>query len=173
VSRVVGLAVCRRGEVASQRVDSLFLGPLGIEGDRHAGPTLVAGPRQKGVPRGTVLKNTRQVSLVSVEESAAVATSLGIASLDMTWLAANIELTWPSLTKLASGTRLRFSGGVVLALEGENEPCRKVGKVVAAKTGLALESKFVKAAWGLRGVVGWVETPGRIIVGESVALFPT
>lgn len=168
--RVLALAICRRGEVASQRVDSLFLGPLGIEGDRHSGATLVAGPRQKGIARGTVLPNTRQVSLVSSEESARVASALGTAAIDMTWLAANIELAWPELTKLPSGTRLKFSGGVVLALEGENEPCRKVGKVIAEKTGLALESKFVKAAWGLRGVVGWVETPGRLMVGETVAL---
>ncbi|MFT3713777.1 MAG: MOSC domain-containing protein [Archangium sp.] len=172
MNRVVGLAVCRPREVGSQRVDSLFCGPLGIEGDRHSGATLISGPRQKGVPRGTVLPNTRQVSLVSLEESAQVATSLGIPRLDMTWLAANVELEWPALSTLGAGARLKFSGGVVLALEGENEPCRKVGKLIAARTGLALESKFVKAAWGLRGVVGWVETPGRITLGEKVALVP-
>lgn len=166
--RVVGLAVCRPREVASQRVDSLFLGPLGIEGDRHAGATLVAGPRQKGILRGTVLPNTRQVSLISVEESAEVARRLGLAALDFTWLGANVELAWPGLTTLAPGTRLRFSGGVVLALEGENEPCRKAGRVVAAKTGLAVETKFVAAARSLRGVVGWVEVPGRITPGEQV-----
>lgn len=168
--RVIGLALCRRGEVASQRVDSLFLGPLGIEGDRHAGPTLIAGPRQKGIVRGTVLPNTRQVSLVSAEESARVAATLGVPALDMTWLAANLELSWPELTKLPRGARLRFSGGLVLHVEGENEPCRKVGKVIAAKSGLAVESKFVKAAWGLRGLVGWVETPGRVVLGETVTL---
>lgn len=168
--RVVRLAVCAPGRaVASQPVLELSLTAHGIVGDRHAGPTLIAGPRQKGVARGTVLPNTRQVSLVSREESAQVAHALSLPSLDFTWLAANLELEGlPALTSLPSGHRLTFEGGVTLVLEGENEPCRKVAKVIAAATGVAVQSSFVKAAWRRRGVVAWVETGGTIRSGELV-----
>lgn len=168
--RVVGLALCAPGRVvASQPVLELTLTADGIVGDRHAGPTLIAGPRQKGVARGTVLPNTRQVSLVSREESAQVADALSLPALDFTWLAANLELEGiPALTSIPAGHRLAFDGGVRLVLEGENEPCRKVGKVIAASTGVAVESSFVKAAWGRRGVVAWVETGGTIRPGELV-----
>lgn len=170
IGRVARLAICAPGRVvASAPVFELCLTKNGIVGDRHAGPTLIAGPRQRGVARGTVLPNTRQVSLVSREESAAIASRLSLPALDFTWLAANVELEGlDSLTTTPAGSLLEFSGGVRLKLEGENEPCRKVAKVIAASTGVAVESKFVKAAWGLRGVVGWVETGGTIRPGESV-----
>jgi len=170
IGRVVRLAVCIPGRfVASVPVFELALTAHGIVGDRHAGPTLIAGPRQKGVVRGTVLPNTRQVSLVSREESAVIASRLSLPALDFTWLAANLELEGlDAFTTTPSATVLEFSGGVRLKLEGENEPCRKVAKVIAASTGVAVESSFVKAAWGLRGVVGWVETGGTIGPGESV-----
>ncbi len=168
--RVLRLALCAPGRVvASQPVQELTLTAHGIVGDRHAGPTLISGPRQKGVARGTVLPNTRQVSLVSREESVHVAHALSLPSLDFTWLAANVELEGiPALTSLPSGHRLVFEGGVRLVLAGENEPCRKVGKVIAASSGVAVESSFVKAAWHRRGVVAWVETGGTIRPGELV-----
>jgi len=160
VGRVVRLGVCRPGRVESDRVSSMLLDDLGIVGDRHAGATLKAGPRQKGVPRGTVLPNTRQVSIVSVEESAGVARALGLAQLDFTLLAANLEVEGvPALTQLRPRSVLRFAGGVVLRVEGENEPCRKVGKLIAPG--------FVKAAWGRRGLVGWVERAGVLTEGEA------
>jgi|JI10StandDraft_1071094.scaffolds.fasta_scaffold09386_7 hypothetical protein len=167
--KVVGLAICERGRVESSAVLSLSLNELGIVGDRHAGPTLVAGPRQKGVPRGTVLPNTRQVSLVSVEESKVIASALGVERLDFTWLAANVALEGVDrLTLVPSGALLEFSGGVVLALEGENEPCLKVGKVIAAKTGRPIERAFVKAAAQRRGLIARVQRGGTVTLGEEV-----
>ncbi len=172
IGRVLRLAVCAPGRaVASQPVEALTLTAHGIVGDRHAGPTLIAGPRQRGVVRGTVLPNTRQVSLVSREESAEIAHRLSLPALDFTWLAANLELEGiPALSSVPGGNRLSFAGGVRLRLEGENEPCRKVAKVIASSTGVAVESSFVKAALGRRGLVGWVETAGTIRLGESVRL---
>lgn len=167
--RVVGLAVCRKGPVESQPVDELVLRPDGVEGDRHFGPTLRAGPRQRGVQRGTVLPNTRQVSVVSVEESRIVASRLGLERLEFTWLSANVLLE--GLPALSSMTGvLRFSGGVALALEGANEPCRKAGRVIANATGAPVEQRFVRAAFGLRGVVGFVRVEGLLRLGESVQL---
>ena len=166
---VVGLAICERGRVESSAVLSLSLNELGIVGDRHAGSTLISGPRQQGVPRGTVLPNTRQVSLVSREESKVIASALGIERLDFTWLAANVELEGVDrLTLIPSGALLEFSGGVVLALEGENEPCLKVGRLIAAKTGRPLERAFVKAAAQRRGLIARVQRGGTITLGEEV-----
>ena len=165
--RVVRVAVCRRGPIESQPVQALVLLPDGVEGDRHFGPTLRAGPRQKGVPKGTVLPNTRQVSLVSAEESHEVAHRLGLERLDFTWLAANVLLEGLPALSATTGV-LRFSGGVELEVEGANEPCRKVGRVIAAATGRDVEHRFVRTAFGLRGVVGFVRVPGVIRVGESV-----
>jgi hypothetical protein len=171
-ARVVGLGLCRPGkQVESQAVALLELTVHGVVGDRHFGPTLRAGPRQKGVPRGTVLPNTRQVSLVSREENTAIAQALALVSLDFTWLAANVELEGvPALTSWPRQTRLVFEGGVVLVLEGENEPCRKVGRVIAARSGRPVEATFVRAAARRRGVVAFVETSGTLTLGESLRL---
>ncbi|MCA1668286.1 MAG: hypothetical protein LC793_13000, partial [Thermomicrobia bacterium] len=49
----------------------------GFEGDRHAGFTRRADNRTPFYPRGTVIGNSRQVSIVSVEELTAMATALG------------------------------------------------------------------------------------------------
>jgi hypothetical protein len=169
VGRVVRLGLCRPGARAdgSERVSSLMLDALGVVGDRHAGATLRAGPRQRGVPRGTVLPNTRQVSLVSVEESALLAAALGLPHLDFTWLGANVEVDGvAAFTRLPPRALLRFEGGVVLRLEGENEPCRKAGRWIEAASGRPVEAAFVKAARGRRGVVGWVEHAGVLTEGE-------
>ena len=78
----------------------------------------------------------------------------------------------PALTTCAPGTRLSFSSGAVLVIDGENEPCRKAGGAIvrAVKGDPALASRFVKAAQRLRGVVAWVERPGTIRRGDRVAL---
>jgi hypothetical protein len=171
--RVEGLALCLPGRlVESLPAPSLVVTREGLFGDRHFGPTLVAGPRQQGIPRGTVLPNTRQVSLVSREENAAIAQALKLDGLEFTWLAANVEVSGlDGWTGIPAGSRLLFEDGVVLRVDGENEPCRKVGRVLAARTGAAVESAFVKAAHRRRGLVAWVETPGALRVGESVRVF--
>ncbi|MCA3015460.1 MAG: MOSC domain-containing protein [Myxococcaceae bacterium] len=172
--RVTGLAVCRPGaRVESEPALVLELTAEGVEGDRHFGPTLRAGPRQRGIARGTLLPNTRQVSLVSREECAAVAQALGLAQLDFTWLSANVEVEGlPRLSAVALGWAMRFEGGACLRLEGENEPCRKAGRVVAARSGQPVEAAFVKAAWQRRGLLARVEAPGVVHVGARVRLEP-
>ncbi|MCU0699788.1 MAG: MOSC domain-containing protein [Myxococcaceae bacterium] len=172
--RVVALGLCLPGrQVESVTVERLELWTEGIVGDRHFGPTLVAGPRQKHVRKGTVLPNTRQVSLVSREENAAIAEALKLASLDFTWLAANVELEGlPALTSLPPQSRLVFEGGVTLIVDGENEPCRKVGRVIAEQSGAKVESTFVRAAAGRRGLVAFVGAPGTLRVGEFVRVEP-
>ena len=147
----------------TRELDLAVLSFAGLEGDRHAGLTMRSGVRQKHLPRGTEVKNTRQLSLVSVEELARIAATLGLPLVDYRTLAANVLVSGaPELTRVAPGTRLMFASGAVLVVDGENEPCIKVGKRVGPG--------FVKAAHRLRGLVAWVERPGPIRRGDEVTL---
>lgn len=145
----------------------------GFAGDRHAGLTRPSDGRTPHYPRGTEIRNSRQVSIVSVEELAEIAADLGVASLQPEWLGANLLLSGiPRLTRLPRGVRLVFSGGAVLAVEGENLPCIAPGRIIqeAYPSVPGLAARFVQAAWGRRGIVAWVERPGVIRAGEQVRL---
>jgi MOSC domain len=154
-------------------VDPLLLDWGGPIGDRHHGLTMRSDTRQKAhFPRGTEIRNHRQVSLVSAEEQDEVATALGIPSLAPGLIADNLTLSGVTgLTALPRMTRLVFAGGVVLMLGGRNDPCTIAGGLVADVHGTAA-SAFPKAAWNRRGVTGWVEHPGEIRAGEPVAVHP-
>ncbi|MDY7231927.1 MOSC domain-containing protein [Hyalangium sp. s54d21] len=143
----------------------------GFVGDRHAGLTRKADVRTPRFPRGALVRNTRQVSIVSTEELALIAEALGVPQVLAAWLGANLELAGvPRLTQLPPGTRLVFPEDATLVVEGENEPCRKVGRTVEShhpeQPGLA--NRFVKAAHERRGLVSWVERPGVIRPGDRV-----
>ncbi|WP_309242969.1 MOSC domain-containing protein [Hyalangium versicolor] len=143
----------------------------GFMGDRHAGLTRKADVRTPWFPRGTLVRNTRQVSIVSLEELELIAEALGVPQVLAAWLGANLELAGvPRLTQLPPGTRLFFPEDATLVVDGENEPCRKAGRALEAHyTGLeGLSGRFVKAAHQRRGLVGWVERPGLIRPGDKV-----
>jgi hypothetical protein len=143
----------------------------GFVGDRHAGLTRPADVRMPWFPKGTLVRNTRQVSIVSTEELALIAEALGLPQVLAAWLGANLELAGvPRLTQLPPGTRLFFPEDATLVVDAENEPCRKAGRALEAhyleRPGLA--NRFVKAAHQRRGLVGWVERPGLIRPGDRV-----
>jgi hypothetical protein len=143
----------------------------GFEGDKHAGLTYLSGSRTPHYPRGTVIRNTRQVSLVSLEDLELVAAALGIPTLLPEWLGANLAVQdIPDLTRLPPSTRLFFPQGTVLVVEGENKPCVYPGKVIQAQYSEApsLASRFPKAAIQRRGLVAWVERPGVIAAGDII-----
>lgn len=133
-----------------------------------------AGVRQKHLKKGLIVRNSRQLSILSLEELALTAQALGVARLAPEWLGANIVLSGlSSLTQLAPSTRLVFESGTSVAIDGDNEPCVISGGAVARALGdQSLKSRFVKAAMGRRGLVGWVEAEGVIRQGESVTVVP-
>ncbi len=75
---------------------------------------------------------------------------------------------------LPAGTMLFFKGGVTLKVDAQNGPCRIAGRSIAENARMAdVEAGsllFPKAAKRLRGVVAWVEKPGRIKAGEEVSV---
>jgi hypothetical protein len=140
----------------------------GIEGDRHAGAMKKADSRDKGIVRGTMIRNWRQWSAVSAEELNAIAANLNIGDLEGALLGPNLVISGiGNFTQLPPGTLLKFPDAVLL-IEAENDPCTKAGKTVATAHAEISPHSFVKAACHLRGLVGTVQTAGMIKVGDSV-----
>jgi MOSC domain-containing protein YiiM len=145
----------------------------GFSGDKHAGLTMLAGSHTSRYPRGTEIRNSRQVSVISMEELAQVSEEMGIACIQPEWLEANLALTGiPELTTLPIGTRLFFEQEATLVVSLENRPCVGPGRIVQTHypemEGLA--NLFPKASLHKRGLVCFVERPGRIAVGDGVQI---
>ena len=152
-------------------VDPLVLDWGGPVGDRHHGLTMRSDTRQSAhYPRGTEIRNHRQVSLVEATELAEVSASMGIGEIGPGLVADNIYLTGATgLTLLPRMTRLVFPSGAVIMLGGENHPCTISGALVGAVHGSTPHS-FPKAAIHKRGVTGWVEHPGEVRPGDTVEI---
>ena len=170
-ARVEGTYVVEGRAVESTAHDELILSYAGISGDRHEGLVRPAGAREPWYPRGTPMRNERQVSILGLEELAEIATTLGIDRLDPTWIGANLVLSGiPRLTQLPPRTLLLFPSGATIRIDGDNDPCRKSGAAIAAhiENRPDLQFAFVKAARDKRGLVGWVEREGVIRAGDEV-----
>jgi MOSC domain-containing protein YiiM len=171
--RVSALLAARGGDFITSAMPALTLTFDGIEGDHHAGPTRKAGGREPWYPRGTVMRNERQVSLVSGEELAAIAIAMGLEVVRPEWMGSNIVIEGiPALSMLPPRTLLFFEGGVTLKVDGQNAPCRQTGKAIARGAGIPDEEAcalaFKDAAKRARGLVAWVEKPGVIVDGAKV-----
>ncbi|RDJ27059.1 molybdenum cofactor sulfurase [Bosea caraganae] len=164
--------------------ERLLLDQAGIPGDLHHGASRLSGAREPWLPRGTVLRNDRQLSALCPVELAEVAARLGIAELRPEWLGGNLSIDGlAAFSRIAPGSRLafggawagkgRFDGGAVLRVEAYNFPCRQAGRAVAdAASRPGLEFAFVKAAAELRGLVLSVDRAGPIMVGDPVLVMP-
>ncbi|MGB7287619.1 MAG: molybdenum cofactor sulfurase [Salaquimonas sp.] len=166
-------------DFVSQPADELSVSHEGIANDFHAGISRKSGGREPWYPRGTEMRNERQVSILSVEELKDMASAMAIEKLDAGWIGANLVLDGiPNLSFLPPRTLLFFEGGVTLRVDGYNAPCRLAGGSIAkhvgvsapdgdfTKTDMALE--FKNAAYMKRGLVAWVEKVGVIKPGEAV-----
>lgn len=142
----------------------------GIGGDRHAGTERGADARTPWHSRGTPIANTRQLSIVSVEDCAEIALLLEVDEIDPALLGANIVIGgFPQLSLLAPASRLQFPSGATIFVTEQNAPCRHPAeKLAAAHERPRLVAGFARAAIGRRGVVGIVERAGTVEVGDPV-----
>lgn len=157
--------------IESQPLEEVEVTLEGFEGDRHSGLTYRTGGRTLYYPRGTVIRNSRQVSIVSVEELAEIAAGMNVPQVEPGWIGANLLLqSIPALTLLPPASRLFFARDAVLVVEGENLPCTTSGAAIQARYPDVpdLAQGFPKAGLHKRGVVAWVERPGVIRVGDTV-----
>lgn len=146
-----------------------------MPGDFHQGITRKSGGREPWYPRGTLMRNERQVTLVARDELAAAAADMAIARIEPEWIGANITLEGvPMLSMLPASTLLFFEGGATIKIDFQNGPCTIAGKSIAIHLGdpdnkdIALG--FPKHAKRRRGVLGWVEKPGTLTMGEKVVV---
>ncbi len=145
-----------------------FAGPLGED---HAGLTRRSCARVvTQYPKGTEIRNTRQLSIISQEELAEIAAELNLAQLDPALLGATIVVSGISdFTHIPPGSRLIAPSGASIVVDMENRPCNLVSREIEAKhPGHGLN--FKSAAKGRRGVTGWVERPGAIGMGDQLGL---
>lgn len=140
----------------------------GFVGEAHGGltrPSCVRVIRQ--YPRGTEIRNARQITILAADELAEIARRLDVPSVEPAWLGANVVLDGiPSLTQLPPSTRLIFENGTSLVVDIENGPCKYPAEIIDHHhpgKGLA----FPKVALGLRGILCWVERPGQIRLNDS------
>ena len=172
---VAGVFVAPFDHFETRAAEALELSFEGIAGDYHAGHTRRSGGREPWYPRGTEMRNERQLSIVAPDELAAIAHRMGIDEIKPEWIGANLLIGGlPQLSMLPAGTMLFFRGGVTLKVDGQNAPCRVAGRSVAEHAGMADREAgsllFPKAARRLRGLVAWVEKPGRIEAGEDISV---
>lgn len=157
--------------IAARPVPEIVLGFDGPAGDRHAGLTRPSCSRVTAQhPRGTEIRNARQLSILSAEELAETAMAMGLDALDPALLGATLVLSGlPDLTHLPPGSRLQGPDGATLVVDMENLPCHLPAREIAASEPEAAR-RFKAAARDRRGVTAWVERPGRLRLGDSLVL---
>lgn len=173
--KVDGLFIAASDHFVTQEAGVLDVGLDGIVGDHHNGATRRSSSREPWYPRNTVIRNERQLSIVAPDELAEIALGMEIAEVRPEWIGANLSIAGvPSLSMLPAGTILFFEGGVTLKVDSQNAPCRIAGRSIAEHAGMADMQAgsllFPKVAKRLRGLVGWVEKPGRLSRGEAVSV---
>jgi MOSC domain-containing protein YiiM len=144
----------------------------GMVGDCHGGLTRKSDSRMlKQYKRGTEVRNSRQVSILSTEELTEVAERMGIPAVQPEWVGANMVIRGiPDLTLLPPSTRLKFPSGAMIVVDVENHPCRYPADIIAKHHPEARKG-FVAAAMHKRGVVGWVEAEGVIRTGDRITIW--
>jgi hypothetical protein len=172
--KITSLHVGNNDDLSKQSLLSLKAEIGGFEGDKHNGPERKTWEGE-WQPAGTIRRNERQWSGVSVEELAYISQCLDLTeSLSPETLGANLCIEGiPEFSLLPKGTQLLFPSGAVLLVEEYNPPCADMGQQIMSKyttrSGQALIDKaWLRPASGRRGLVGVIDVPGEIHEGDEV-----
>ncbi|MEL6617555.1 MAG: sulfurase [Pseudomonadota bacterium] len=143
----------------------------GFPGEDHGGATRPACVRVKTqYPKGTEIRNVRQLTILSAEELAQTAEAMGLETIDPAWVGASMIIEGiPDFTHVPPSSRLMSHSGVGIAIDMENRPCIYPGKEIEQEaTGFG--KRYKPAAKGRRGVTAWIEHGGRLAVGDRLVL---
>ncbi len=176
VAKVVSVHAGSNDDPGKEEHSSIRIELDGVIGDRHQSYKRSTWQGDKQT-KGTVRRNERLWSAVSVEELAEIENAMDLSGpLTASCLGANLCLSGvPELSRLPKGTLLKFPSGAELIVEEYNPPCHDMGMKLASmyttRSGDPLSSTaFSKAAKLTRGVVGVVEVAGTISAGDDVTV---
>ncbi len=158
--------------IRAKAVETLEFGFDGDPGARHQGTTRASCVRVKNLhPVGVQIRNSRQLTILSAEELAEIASGMDLDSLDPALLGASMVVRGiPDFTHVPPSSRLQAPSGLTVVVDLENLPCIIPGrKVESVSPGHG--PKFKPAAKGKRGVTAGVERPGSVRVGDTLTLF--
>ena len=154
--------------------DELMAEINGFAGDKHQGSMRKAFAGE-WEPEGTIRRNERHWSGVSIEELTHISERLALTEpLKPSTLGANVCIQGiKAFSLLPKGTKLVFPSGAVLLIEEYNPPCTDMGEQIAKTyTTQAVDplnaQTWLRPAAGRRGVVGVIDVPGVIRVGDEV-----
>ena len=174
--KITSLHMGNNEDLSKQSRVSLVAEIGGFDGDKHQGPVRKTwgGEWQ---PKGTIRRNERQWSGVSVEELAHITERLELTELlSPETLGANLCIEGiPEFSLLPKGSLLIFPSGAVLQVEEYNPPCIDMGAQIASKystrSGEPLTDKmWLRPSAGRRGLVGVIDYPGEVRVGDEVEI---
>ncbi len=167
----IGIVPDRDTSLKSEHMGAAQLTYAGIPGEAHGGLTRLSCARVVSQhPKGTEIRNVRQLCVMSAEELAEIAADCGLQTLDPAMTGASMVIKGiPDLTHLPPSSRLQFPDGSVIVVDMENRPCHLPAKVINLDHPSAGD-RFKAAAKGRRGVTAWVEREGQVQVGDAVRL---
>ena len=174
VAKIVSVHSGSNDDLSKEEHASIRVELDGIVGDRHRSYVRDTYKVDKQ-PYGTVRRNERQWSAVSVEELASISAEMDLKEgITAASVGANLCIEGiPELSRLPKGTLLQFPSGTELMVEEFNPPCSDMGKIQASvhqtQSGEPVsDTAFSRAAKLSRGVVGVVEAAGTISAGDEV-----
>ncbi|WP_305972314.1 MULTISPECIES: MOSC domain-containing protein [unclassified Mameliella] len=160
-----------RVELLAEPRERLDLTFDGVAGSFHGGATRLSCSRVKSqYPKGTEIRNERQLSIISAEELAEIAAVMGVDAIDPARLGASMVLSGlPDFSFVPPSSRLQAPSGATLTVDMQNRPCQFPAKsieTVAPGKGRG----FKPAAAGRRGVTASVAREGRVAIGDVLRL---
>jgi hypothetical protein len=159
-------------DLSSRRIDSVAVSYEGFAGESHSGLVRASCVRVRHqYTQGTEIRNTRQISILSIEELQQIAESMDLDELQPEWVGANLVVSGiPNFSQIPPSTRMIFDGGASLVVDLENSPCKYPGEIIE-RHHPGFGERFAKAAVGRRGVTAWVEREGSINTGDGIRLY--
>ncbi|SFG62127.1 MOSC domain-containing protein [Sulfitobacter dubius] len=168
----LGMVPQDRKNIRSTPLKEAFASYAGFKGDFHAGLTRPACVRVRNLhAKGTEIRNTRQLSILSAEEVAQIAAAIDLSELDPALLGTSIIIEGiPDFTLIPPGSRLQNAQGTTLVVDIENGPCNLPAREIESEAP-GHGKGFKTAAQGKRGVTAWVEREGPLALGDEMRLF--
>ncbi|OWU71277.1 sulfurase [Roseovarius sp. 22II1-1F6A] len=167
----LGYVPDRDAALSSIPVKEIHASFAGLEGEAHGGLTRPSCSRVTSQhPRGTEIRNVRQLAVLSQEELDAIAGELDLERLDPALTGASLVIEGiPDFTHVPPSSRLQAASGTTLVVDMENQPCQLPAREIEMH--LPGHGRgFKAAAADRRGITAWVEREGMLRVGEEIRL---